>query len=206
MRGDFCQKDLQVGKRLRQPWITTGVAVGGSPLGQVYLPTILSPLLLQPGRTTQHWKSAYRPRKGKAGMRRTVEGVRDPGAHGCGASVWLERAPKREAPCRTRRGDTLQLVTQSESIPGLWGITVVNFRSKERILLCVLDSPVIISEMLKLMVCTYSPSNVNSKIGTFGRDSDIYSLLLPKQKTALHILAEHAATQNKTMFPRLPCS
>ena len=54
MRGDFCQKDLQVDKRLWQPWITTGVAVGGSPRGQVYLPTILSPLPLQPGRKTQH--------------------------------------------------------------------------------------------------------------------------------------------------------
>ena len=94
MRGDLCQNDLKVDKRLRQPWITTGVAVGGSPWGQVYLTTIVSPLRLQPGRTAQHWKSACKTRRAKGGMQRTVEGFRDPGAHGCAASVWLERTPK----------------------------------------------------------------------------------------------------------------
>lgn len=96
MRGDLCPKGLKVDKRLRQPWITTGVAVGGSPWGQVYLTTIVSPLHLQPGRTAQHWKSAYKTRRAKGGMQRAVEGFRDPGAHGCAAPVWLERAPKRE--------------------------------------------------------------------------------------------------------------
>lgn len=50
----------------------------------------------------------------------------------------LRDPQKKEVPCRSRRRDALQLVTQSEFIPGLHGIIVVSFRPNQRIDLCIL--------------------------------------------------------------------